>query len=141
MGLCFCPWLVFPFRNFFKEEVLPNLVEKTKSLYALLTLFDYLFTTTTFDLWMSMGAYEVFALVVNFINANWQPKQVTIGFFEAIEITGQTMAVKLQAFLDKYNLWKKITAYVKGEGSKLRAMTTTLKSVVNCDDLGLEEPF
>jgi hypothetical protein len=104
-------------------------------------LFDYLFTTTTFDLWMSMGAYEVFALVVNFINANWQPKQVTIGFFEAIEITGQTMAVKLQAFLDKYNLWKKITAYVKGEGSKLRAMTTTLKSVVNCDDLGLEEPF
>jgi uncharacterized protein YktA (UPF0223 family) len=126
MGLCFCPWLVFPSQNYFKEEVLTNLVENTKSLYVLLTLFDYLFTTTTFDLWMSMGAHEVFALVVNFINADWQPKQVTIGFFEVIEITGQTMAVKLQAFLDKYNIWKKIITYVKDEGSKLGTMTTTL---------------
>jgi hypothetical protein len=49
--------------------------------------------------------------------------------------------MKLQALLDKYNLWKKILMYVKDEGSNLGAMTTTLKFVVNCDNLGLEEPF
>jgi hypothetical protein len=48
--------------------------------------------------------------------------------------------MKLQALLDKYNLWKKILAYVKDEGSNLGAMTT-LKFVVSCDNLGLEEPF
>jgi hypothetical protein len=70
-------------------------VEKTKSLYVLLTLFDYLSSTTTFDLWMLMGVHDVFTLVVNFINVDWQPKQVTIGLFEATEISSQTMAVKL----------------------------------------------
>ncbi len=42
-----------------------------------------------------MGVHDVFTLVVNFINVDWQPKQVTIGLFEATEISSQTMAVKL----------------------------------------------
>jgi hypothetical protein len=95
MGLCFYLRLVFPFRKVFREEVLSNLVGKTKSLYVLLSLFDYLSNTTTFDLWMLMGVHDVFALVVNFINVDWQPKQVTIGLFEATEITNEAMVVKL----------------------------------------------
>ncbi len=51
------------------------------------------------------------------------------------------MAMKLQAFLDKYNLWKKIITYVKDQGSKLGAMTIALNFVVNCDNLRLEESF
>jgi hypothetical protein len=104
MGLCFCPQLVFPFQKVFRQEILPDLVEKTKPLYVLLALSDCLSTTTTFDHWISIGAHDVFALVVNFINANWQPNQVTIGLFGAIEITSQTMAMKFQALLDKYKL-------------------------------------
>jgi hypothetical protein len=90
---------------------------------------------------MSIGAHDVFALVVNFINANWQLNQIIIGLFGAIEITSQAMAMKLQALLDNYNLWKKILVYVKDEGSNVGAMTTILKSVVSCDNLRLEEPF
>ncbi len=42
---------------------------------------------------MSIGAHDVFALVVNFINANWQLNQIIIGLFGAIEITSQAMAM------------------------------------------------
>jgi hypothetical protein len=44
--------------------------------------------------------------------------------------------------LEKYNLIKKILAYVKDEGFKLNTMVTIgLKLVVICEVLGLEENF
>jgi hypothetical protein len=45
-----------------------------------------------FDLWMSKGAYNIFALVINFLDENWQPKKVTIGLFETTKITSQPLA-------------------------------------------------
>jgi hypothetical protein len=43
--------------------------------------------------------------------------------------------------LGKYDLRKKIIAYVKNEGSNLNTMTITLKSIVSYDILGLAEKF
>jgi hypothetical protein len=37
---------------------------------------------TTFDLWMSKGALEIFALVINFLTLDWESKHVTLGLFE-----------------------------------------------------------
>ncbi len=51
------------------------------------------------------------------------------------------MAKKLTKLLDSYALRKKIIAYVKDEGSNMNTMITTLKSIVSCDMLGLEESF
>jgi hypothetical protein len=68
---------------------LPRLVEKTSQQYVLLALANCLFATSSFDLWMFKGAYDVFALVINFLCSDWQPKHVTIGLFEAKEIIGQ----------------------------------------------------
>jgi hypothetical protein len=51
------------------------------------------------------------------------------------------LAKKLTKLLDSYALRRKIIAYVKDEGSNLNTMTTTLKSIVSCDLLGLEESF
>ncbi len=48
----------------------------------------------------------------------------------------QVMALKLQALLDKYDLRKKILAYVKDKGVNLGALTTILKCVINCEDFG-----
>jgi hypothetical protein len=79
-------------------------VEKTKFLYVLPPLFECLFATITFSLQISMGAHDVFALVVNFINIDWQPKHVTIMLFKATKITDQTKVLKLQAFMDKHDL-------------------------------------
>jgi hypothetical protein len=44
---------------------------------------------------MSKGIYYIFALVINILNENLQPKKVTIGFFEAIE-TCQALAKNLK---------------------------------------------
>ncbi len=51
------------------------------------------------------------------------------------------MAKKLTKLLDQYDLRKKFIAYVKDEGANLNAITTTLKFVVNCEVLGMEESF
>jgi hypothetical protein len=58
MGLCLLLQLVFPSQNVFNEEVLLDLVEKTKPLYVLLALSNCLSTTTTYDLWMSIDAHD-----------------------------------------------------------------------------------
>ncbi len=58
-------------------------------------------------------------------------------FFEAIEISGQTLAKNLTKVLDNYALKRKIIAYVKDEGSNLNIVITTLKSIISCDVLGL----
>jgi hypothetical protein len=51
------------------------------------------------------------------------------------------MGRNLTELLDQYDLRKKIVANVKDEGANLNAMTTTLKSMVNCEVLGIEESF
>jgi len=90
---------------------------------------------------MSKGAYDIFALAINFLDENWQPKKVTIGFFETIEKTSQVLAKNLRELLNSYGLSKKIIVYVKDEGANLNSTTTTFKFVVNCEVLGLEESF
>jgi hypothetical protein len=59
---------------------------------------------------------------------------------EANETTKQAMARNLIKLLDQYDLRKKIVTYVKDEGANLNDMTT-LKSMVNCEVLGMEESF
>jgi hypothetical protein len=61
--------------------------------------------------------------------------------FEAIDISGQTLAKNLTKLFDIYEQMKKIIAYVKDEGFNLNTITTTLKSIVSCDVLNLEENF
>jgi hypothetical protein len=75
------------------------------------------------------------------LGSNWQPKHVTIGLFEATQITGQTLPRSLTKLLDKYGLRNKIISYVKDEGSNFNAMITSLKAIVNYEFLGLEESF
>jgi hypothetical protein len=53
---------------------------------------------------MSKGAHGIFALVVNFLDANWQPKQVTIGLFETTKTIGQALAINLNNLLDSFGL-------------------------------------
>jgi len=57
-------------------------VEKTKPVYVFKKLANRI-STTSFDLCMSKGANDIFYFVINFIRFDWQPKQMTIGMFEA----------------------------------------------------------
>jgi hypothetical protein len=69
-------------------------VEKTNELYFVPTLVECHSTTTSFDLWMFKGAYDVFALVINFLNNDCQPKHMTIDLFETIETTRLMLKMK-----------------------------------------------
>jgi len=94
-------------------------------------LAEYHYATAHFDLWMSKGTYDVFAMVITFLCNDWQPKHVSISLFEAIKKTRQALVKSLTKLLDKYGLRKKIILYIKDEGSNLNAMTSALKSIVN----------
>jgi hypothetical protein len=64
-----------------------------------------------------------------------------IGPFEAINTFQESLAKNLIEFLEKYDLRKKIIAYVKNEGFNFNTMTIALKLVVSCDILSLEDFF
>ncbi len=86
---------------------------------------------------MSKNTYDIFALVINFLDKNWQPKKVTISLFNR----NNRSNFRSNFLLDSYELKKKIIAYLKYEGENLDSMTIVLKSIVNCEILGLEESF
>jgi hypothetical protein len=90
---------------------------------------------------MSRIAYDIFALIINFLDENWQPKKVTINLFEATKMIDQTLTRNLSELLDFYGLKKKIIVSVKDERANVNSMTIFFKSVINCDILGLEESF
>jgi len=136
-----CPRIVFRYKKKFSNELLPKLVEKNTQLYVLLTLIECHFAIASFDLWMSKVRHDIFALVIYFLGDDWKPKHITFGLFELIDSIRQTLAKNLIELLDSYALRTKIIVYVKDEGSSLNMMTTTLKSIVSCDMLGLEENF
>ncbi len=58
--------IVFPSKKINSQETLPNLVQKTKDVHVLPKLFRCMLTITSFDLWMSKGTNDIFALVINF---------------------------------------------------------------------------
>ncbi len=90
-----------------------------KQIYVLPKLTKFVFATTSFNLWMLKGAHDIFALVINFLGSNQQPKQVyvIIGLFEATKTTQKALANNLTKLFDQYGLQNKIIAYVKYEGS------------------------
>jgi len=79
-------------------------VNTTSTEFVQPALVKCLIATCTFDLWMSKGAHDVFAMVVNFLSINLKPKHVTIGLFEANNINGVAMAMKVKQILKKFGL-------------------------------------
>jgi hypothetical protein len=69
-GFTFVSLNCFTFQKENSHEILPKLVEKTKQVYVLPKLVDCIFATS-FDLWMSKDAHNIFVLVINFLRSNW----------------------------------------------------------------------
>jgi hypothetical protein len=90
---------------------------------------------------MSKGGHDIFTLVIKFLGVDWQPKHITLGLFEATNISGQTLVRNLIELLNTNELKKKNVAYVKDEGSNLNTMIIALKLVLSCNVLVLKENF
>ncbi len=102
-----CCIIVFPSRKPNLNELLSKLVEQTKQLYVLPTLIECHYAIVSFDLWMPKAGHDIFALVIKFLRDDWQPKQITLGLFEQINITGKFLAKMLIKLLDNYDLKEK----------------------------------
>ncbi len=88
-------------------------MDKTKQVYVLPKLTYCISTTTSFDLWMSKGAHDIFALIINVMGSNWEPKEVTIGLFETIRTIRQALANNLTKLVDQYGLRNKIIVMLR----------------------------
>jgi hypothetical protein len=87
--------VVFPSRKIFVDDVFFGLVEKTMLTYVHHALADCISATCTFDLWMSKGVHDVFAVVVNFLSNKWEAKHITIRLLEVFDISGAIMVLRL----------------------------------------------
>jgi hypothetical protein len=92
-------------------------------------------------LWLFRAGMDTFVLIVHFLNAQWEPCHITVGFFEIANTIGSAMALQVNDVLAKHGFITWVIAYVKDEGGNLSTMTTTLTSMVSCQALGLTTPF
>jgi hypothetical protein len=51
------------------------------------------------------------------------------------------MAMKLKQIFNKFELTRKIMAYVKDEGSNLQTCVTIINSIMSCTNLNMVRPF
>jgi hypothetical protein len=70
---------------------------------------------------MSKVGHDIFALVINLLRDDWQPKHITLGIFEPTNFMNQTLARKLIELLDNYALKRKILLM-----SRMRDLISTL---------------
>jgi len=75
------------------------------------------------------------------LNFVWEFKHIIIGLLESTEPIGQPLVKNIINLFHYYNLRNKIIAYVKNDQFNLSAMTPTLKFIVSCEAMGLEESF
>jgi hypothetical protein len=138
------PKLTVPSRSMLSRHMIPAMVKKCETKYMLPKLAQCQTGTASFDLWMSRGAKDIFALVWNFLDTDWKMQHVTLGMFEATNSTqGTDLAPFVEELLAKYNLQGRCIAYVKDEGGNLQTMTAALKSSVDSRAIYdcLTEPF
>ncbi len=57
--------------------------------------------------------------MINFINSQWVPYHVIMGYFGVNDKIGVAMAMQVRDLIFPYNLLEKLIAYVKDEGGNM----------------------
>ncbi len=131
--LVFVSSSLVPFMKVFSHDVLLGIMEKTKQTNVLSFVEECHSTIVSFDLCMSKGVHDVFALDITCLGSNWNSKHVTLGLFEASNIITHALVKKLTSLSNEYYVRNKIVTYVKDEGWNLNIMTSAFKSIVKCE--------
>jgi hypothetical protein len=126
-GLWKEPQVVFTSCRTLMENILPSMMKCTLQEFV----FPFVNVTTsiitTFHLWINKDAFNTFALVINFLTLDWEPKLVTTGLFEAKRTFKVNLAGQLQVLFKEYTYINEIIYYAKYEGTNLSTMTNALK--------------
>jgi hypothetical protein len=65
---------------------------------------------------MFHAKHGTFAMMVNFINDEWELVHILVGIFEVQNISGATMAIYVEMLLYSIGLLNKVIMYVKDKG-------------------------
>ncbi len=74
MSLC-----LFASHSQLAKEMLLTTITKCMDMHVLLKLKSVATISTPFDLWISIGGINTFALVINYLAKTWEPMHVTMG--------------------------------------------------------------
>jgi len=85
--------LNFPLRQVLVNDILPRMAKLTKDKYVYWSLESCHSCIVSFHLWMSKAGVDTFVMIVHFLNDQWEPCHITIGFFEIVNITKSAMAL------------------------------------------------
>ncbi len=81
----------------------------------------------------------IYLPVISLLGCDWQPKRVTISFFEA---TIQSFANNLAKLFNQYGLRKNNHClHVKDQGSNLNTTIIAFKFIVRCEVFNLDGSF
>jgi hypothetical protein len=97
------------------NEVLLDIVTKTKGKYVFPTLVSCITCTTFFYMWMLHVSNDTFAMVINFLNSYWEPTHVIVGVFEVQNTIGATITNQVKTILSSFGSFNKVIGYFKNE--------------------------
>ncbi len=70
-GLQLCPQVIFAFQKKIHKRFCLSWLKKLNNYMFYHVWQKRIFATTSFDLWMSKGAYDISAFVINFLGRDW----------------------------------------------------------------------
>lgn len=136
-----CPWVVFLSKKTFTKQILAKLVENTKKncMYYLpwknarwqqLLVFGSQWVPTT----------PLHLLSISFMHIG-SPNTIQFRVIWSNQNKCQTMALKLQALLNKFGLKENVYSCQKWKPTKFLKVRRISKVIMNCESSRLEEPF
>ncbi len=132
---------MFPSKHQLVNEMFSSVVNKTMGKYVICFLALWITYIVSFDLWIFCARHDTFAMVVNFINDEWELVHITMGILEVQNIVGEAMVAQVKVLLNSFGLLNKVITYVKDEGFNLATLTFVSAFVVFCFPLQLPCPF
>jgi hypothetical protein len=75
------------------NEVILIMVNKTMEWHVFLAFVKTIMITTIFDIWMSEGGFDIFFLVVNYINKQLEPCHFILSIYEVHKTLGIAMVM------------------------------------------------
>ncbi len=85
-GFTLMPSCFFPSHSQLLEKVFRIMITMCMDMHVLPKLVSEAIVSISFDLWMSKGGVNTFALVINYLIKTWKPMHIVIEFFEVNEI-------------------------------------------------------
>jgi GTP-dependent phosphoenolpyruvate carboxykinase len=73
---------MFPSKHQLLNVMFPSVVNKTMDKYLIPSFTSWITYIISFDLWIFHVGHDTFAMVVNFINDEWEHVHITMGILE-----------------------------------------------------------